>query len=140
MVNSRFTVALHVLCLLANQQGKPLTSDYIAASVNTNAVVIRRLLAVLRKADLVKSQPGATGGWELVPKPRDITLGQVYQLIRPGMVFALHSKQPNPRCPVGKHIQRGLFGHYRRAQAAMEAELERATIAEVLHDVLANAT
>jgi Rrf2 family protein len=137
MVNCRFTVAIHVLCLLAAQHPQPLTSEFIAGSVNTNPVVIRRILAVLRKAGLVKSQPGVNGGWELVAKPSSITLGRVYQLIRPGTVFALHSRQPNPRCPVGKNIQRGLGSHYQKAQAAMEAELAHSTIADVLQDVLA---
>lgn len=139
MVNCRFTVAIHVLCLLAAQQPPPLTSEFIAGSVNTNAVVIRRILAALRKAGLVKSQPGVSGGWELVAKPSSITLARVYQLIRPGTVFAFHSKHPNPRCPVGRNIQRGLLGHYRKAQAAMEEELAHSTIADVLRDVVAAA-
>jgi hypothetical protein len=52
-------------------------------------------------------------------------------------VFAFHSKHPNPRCPVGRNIQRGLLGHYRKAQAAMEEELAQSTIADVLRDVVA---
>lgn len=137
MVNSRFTVAIHILCLLASQPGQALTSEYIAGSVNTNPVVIRRILGVLRKARLVTSQPGVTGGWELAAKPSAITLGQIYQIIRPGTVFALHSQKPNPRCPIGKNVQQGLAAHYRKAQSAMEAELARASIADVLNDVLA---
>jgi Rrf2 family protein len=136
MVNCRFTVAIHVLCLLAAQHPQPLTSEVIAGSVNTNPVVIRRILGVLRKAGLVKSQPGVSGGWELVAKPESITLGGLYQIIRPGAVFAMHSQQPNVLCPVGRNIQRGLGVHYQKAQAAMEAELERTSIADVLREVL----
>jgi DNA-binding IscR family transcriptional regulator len=72
----------------------------------------------------------------LLAKPEDITLGGLYQIVRPGTVFAMHSQQPNVLCPVGRNIQRGLGVHYRKAQAAMEAELDRATIADVLKDVL----
>jgi DNA-binding IscR family transcriptional regulator len=123
--------------LLAYLEGKRVTSEFVAGSVNTNPVVIRRILAALRKAGLVRSWPGVAGGWELVSKPSAITLRQIYQLIRPGTVFALHSKKPNPRCPVGRKVQQGLLGHYRRAQAAMENELAQSTISDVLHDVLA---
>ena len=137
MVNCRFTVAIHVLCLLAAQHPKPLTSGFIAGSVNTNPVVIRRLLGVLRKAGLVRSQPGVSGGWELVGKPENITLGALCQIVRPGPVFAMHSQQPNVLCPVGRNIQRGLSTHYQKAQTAMEAELDRTTIADVLKDVSA---
>lgn len=136
MVNCRFTVAIHVLCLLAAQHPRALTSGFIAGSVNTNPVVIRRILGVLRKAGLVRSQPGVNGGWELVAKPANITLGAIYQIMRPGTVFAMHSQQPNLLCPVGRNIQRGLRLHYQKAQAAMESELDRITIADVLKDVL----
>ncbi len=136
MVNCRFTVSIHVLCLLAAQRPKPVTSEFIAGSVNTNPVVIRRLLGLLRRAGLVKSQPGVSGGWELVARPERITLGGLYQVVRPGTVFAMHRQQPNVLCPVGRNIQRGLRTHYQKAQAAMEAELDRTTIAEVLRDVL----
>lgn len=139
MVNCRFTVSIHVLCLLAAKQKQPLTSEYIAGSVNTNPVVIRRLLAVLRRAGLVRSQPGVSGGWVLVADPKAINLGRVYQIVNPGTVFSLHARTPNPRCPVGGNIQRGLSTHYLKAQAAMEAELARSSIADVLQDVLAKA-
>lgn len=135
MVNCRFTVAIHILCLLAANPQQPLTSEFMAASVNTNPVVIRRILARLRKAGLVKSNPGVNGGWELVVAPSKITLGGLYQIIRPGTVFAMHSQQPNILCPVGRNIQRGLSVYYQKAQAAMEAELERITIADVLNEV-----
>lgn len=136
MINSRFTVALHVLCLLAYEPAEPLTSAYIAGSVNTNPVVIRRILAVLRRAGLVTSRPGVAGGWELAAKPSAITLAHVYRLLGPGTVFAMHSKRPNPRCRVGKGIQRGLLTHYREAQTALEDALAARTVADVLREVL----
>ena len=137
MVNCRFTVAIHVLCLLAAQHPQALTSEFIAGSVNTNPVVIRRILALLRRAGWVKSQPGVSGGCQLLAKPAYISLADVYRLVRPGAVFALHSKRPNPQCPVGRNIQQGLVGHYMKAQAAMERELGQSTIADVLEDVQA---
>jgi DNA-binding IscR family transcriptional regulator len=140
MVNCRFTVSIHVLCLLASSRREPLTSEYIAGSVNTNPVVIRRLLGVLRQAGLVRSQPGVSGGWMLVPDPATVTLGRLYQIVNPGTVFSMHARPPNPRCPVGGNIQRGLSLHYHKAQTAMEAELARSTLADVLKDVLAKAS
>ena len=54
-INSRFTVTVHILALLALEQ-KPLSSKYIAASVNTNPVVIRRILGLLSRAGLVTTR------------------------------------------------------------------------------------
>jgi len=96
-----------------------------------------RFLAARRKAGLVRSRPGAAGGCEPVCRPSAITFTQIYQLIRPGTVFAMHSKRPNPRCPVGKRVQQGPLGHYRKAQAAKEHELAQSTVVDVPHDVLA---
>ena len=49
--NSQFAIAVHVLTLLAKEgEGNKLKSDYIAESVNTNPVVIRRLLGDLNQA------------------------------------------------------------------------------------------
>lgn len=136
MINSRFSVGIHVLCLLAAEHPEPLTSRFIAGSVNTNPVVIRRILAELRKAGLVKSRSGSGGGWELVAKPESITLGGLFQILRPGTVFGMHNKQPNILCPVGRGIQGALRSHFQVAQAAMETELDRTTIAGIVRTIL----
>ena len=54
--NSRMTIAVHALAwlALAQRQGhEVLTSSQVSASVNTNAVIIRRCLGDLRRAGLV---------------------------------------------------------------------------------------
>jgi Rrf2 family protein len=136
--NSRFAVAVHVLTLLARgQEGEPpVTSEYIASSVNTNPVVIRRVLGSLRAAHLVSSQGGNGGGWQLIRAPAAITLRDVYRAMEAEPPFALHHRAPNPNCPVGRHIQQALNGRFAAAARAMEAELARTTIADVLRDVL----
>src|SRR3712207_248133 len=60
--SSRFAVAVHILTLLADAGGEPVTSEYIAASVNTNPSLIRRLLSALARAGLTTSQLGTGGG------------------------------------------------------------------------------
>jgi Rrf2 family protein len=134
--NSRFAVAIHVLTLLAQSPDQPVTSDYIAGSVNTNPVVIRRLLASLRRAGLVTSQGGHGGGWMLAAPACAITLRDVYRRVSDTSLFALHNRQPNQRCPVGRNIQRSLTAHFMQASSAMQDELGRTTIADILNDVV----
>jgi DNA-binding IscR family transcriptional regulator len=62
MVNSKLTVGVHILALLAMMGETQLTSEQIAGSVNTNPVVIRRLLGLLRTAGYVESTSGPGGG------------------------------------------------------------------------------
>jgi Rrf2 family protein len=134
--SSRLTVAIHVLTLLALEGGEaPLTSELIASSVNTNPVVIRRLLGVLREANLVRSTGGPGGGWRLVVPAKGITLRDVFRAVEGRELFPLHAATPNPRCPVGRTIQAALGARYDDARLALERELAHTTILDLLDDV-----
>jgi Rrf2 family protein len=135
--NSRFTVAIHILTLLAHNGRDALTSEYIAGSVNTNPVVIRRLFASLRAAKLVASHGGVGGGWQLLRSPETITLKDIFQAVERGSLFPLHSNLPNPRCPVGGTIQRALKTHFESAQLALEKDLAHITVADLVKEVKA---
>jgi Rrf2 family protein len=134
-VSTRFTVALHILTLLASSPNQALTSAYIAGSVNTNPVVIRRLLGLLRRAGFVSSQGGAGGGWKLARAAEFITLASVRRAVNESSPFSLHSQPPNPACPVGRNIQGALLGIYGEAERALEDRLARTTVHELLRSV-----
>ena len=131
-VNSRFAVAIHILTMLAYQQPELLTSGFIACSVTTNPVVIRRVLGDLRRAGLVTSQAGNNGGWKLRREAGLITLLDAYTAVKDGALFAMHSQRPNPHCDVGKTIQNTLAGFFADAETALETQLAQHTIADVL--------
>jgi len=61
--SSRFVVAAHSLAMLAYSKGEALTSDYIAGSVNTNPVVVRRILSMLARA--LWERPSHAGSLDL---------------------------------------------------------------------------
>lgn len=132
--NLRFSVALHILTLLAAKGTGLLTSEAIAASVDTNPVVIRRVMASLRQSGLVESRPGVNGGWRL-QKPADaITLCKVFESVREEDLLAMHA-HPNPHCPIGGHIRDSLQGVFAEAEKALHSSLSNQTIADVLVDV-----
>jgi Rrf2 family protein len=126
-MNSRFSVAVHILTLLEQSQGEPVTSEYLAGSVNTNSSFIRRLLSALNRAGLTTAQMGTGGGALLARPAAGITLLDVYRALDEGEVFRLH-EQPNPACPVGRNIQAELHDRFGAATRAMEDELARTTI------------
>ena len=136
-VSTRFTVALHILTLLALAPGQAMTSEFIASSVNTNPVVVRRLMAVFRRQGIVTSQPGAGGGWLMTTAPEELTLRDVRRVVQEGSPFSMHSQPPNSRCPVGRNIQKALLPIYSQAEEAMEAQLAQTTIASLLQQVQA---
>lgn len=138
MLSSKLSVGVHVLSLLAAMREEPLTSEFIAGSVNTNPVVIRRLLGLLRKAGHVESRGGVGGGWVLARDPGDITLLDILEAVETEPEpFGMHASQPNPRCPVGRNIQHVLRNIYRKAESAMGRELKRVTVGAVLRSVKA---
>ncbi len=134
--NSRFAVSLHVLAYLAFRRGEAVSSAEIAESVDTHAVVIRRLLSALTKAKLVKATKGAAGGFSLAIDPCEVTLLAVYRAMNPQPDRGLRHFAPNQECPIGAEIESVLDAVFRRARAKMEAELSQISLAD-LHAQLA---
>lgn len=112
-----------------------MTSDRLAGSVNTNPVIIRRILGQLKQAGLVEVR-AAAGGTYLRRDPAAITLLDVYQAVEvtDERLFTIHDK-PNPQCLVGRGIQYALEERLARAQAALEQELATTTVAQVVESV-----
>lgn len=130
--SSRFVVAAHILALLAYGGGEAMTSDYIAGSVNTNPVVVRRILAMLARAGLVITQEGAGGGVRLSRSAKDLDLRAVYAAVETDNMFALHPQAPNPDCPVGSTIQAALEPTLEAAEEALLDSLSHTTVADVV--------
>ena len=130
--SSRFVVAAHVLALLAYGKGDAMTSEYIAGSVNTNPVVIRRILAMLARAGLVVTQEGAGGGVRLAKPAKEIDLRTVHAAVESETIFALHPQPPNPACPVGSTIQAALEPTLDAAAEAVLTSLANTTLADVV--------
>lgn len=129
--NSRFAVSVHILAYLVHRAGAAVPSAEIAGSVDTNPVVIRRLLAALTKARLVTAQKGASGGFTLSGAPQNTTLRDIYHAVEPQPEYGLRNFAPNQKCPVGAKIGSILHGVFVKAQAGMESELARVTLADI---------
>jgi DNA-binding IscR family transcriptional regulator len=127
-ISSRFSIAVHILSVIAISP-QECTGDFIADSVNTNPVIIRRIIGMLKKAGLVEVRPGV-GGASLLKGSDQITLLDVYravEVIEDGELFNFHD-QPNPACPVGRNIESALRTEMVEAQTAMEMRLAQVTL------------
>ena len=133
--NSQFAVAVHILAMLASNSEENMKSEWIAGSVNTNAVVIRRLLCDLRQSNLVVSQKGASGGTKLAKKAEEITLSDIYAAVSPGEVFSLNRQKPSQDCPVGKNIESVLCHLQKDIDHAIEAKLDLHTLADIIRAI-----
>jgi DNA-binding IscR family transcriptional regulator len=138
-ISSRFSVAIHILSLLEINKDGVSTSEYISGSVNTNPVVIRRIMGMLNKAGLVEVRTGVAGA-KLSRQLDQITLLDVYRavhVVEEDGLFAVHD-HPNPDCPVGKNIQSAIEPIFSSAQKAMENTLAAVTLQDVVDEISAN--
>ncbi|MDQ1914488.1 Rrf2 family transcriptional regulator [Paenibacillus sp. GD4] len=132
-ISTRFSIAVHTLSLIAVSP-KDCTGDYIAGSVNTNPVVIRRIMGMLKKAGLVDVRPGV-GGATLLKDPDRITLLDVYRAVNvteENQLFRIH-ENPNIHCPVGRNIEHVLQEELKDAQLVMEQRLAQTTLEHLIH-------
>ena len=130
--SSRFAVAVHVLTLMAWADEESLKSEQVAESVNTNPVVIRRMLCELAESNLVVSQTGAFGGSRLAREPEKITLLDIYHAVEAPGVFSLHRHPPSRRCPVGVNIGTVLNNVLGEVDSAVENVLANITIKDIV--------
>src|SRR5882672_1428214 len=135
----RFAMAVHVLAVLAYKEGDRITSALLASSVNTNPVIIRRLLLALQRAKLVETCKGAGAGSRLSRSPRRINLADVYLAVESAEPFANPARRPNSACPVGHCIREALDKVFASAQNALERDLEKTSLADVINTVNASA-
>jgi len=130
-ISSRFTVAVHILSLIAIQSDTLCTSEWIAGSVNTNAVVIRRITGMLKKAGLVNVTSG-TGGATLNKDLKDILdVYRAVEVVEEGELFQFQ-ENPNINCPIGANIQGVLELILIKAQEAMETVLKDVNMEELV--------
>lgn len=131
MKDTKFTVAIHILVMLATTK-QPLNSDDLAQSVGTNASYIRKVMALLKNAQIIESQRGKSG-IELLKEPTDLTLLDVYEAVEEEQpqIFQIH-QNPNKDCLVGRNIKQVVFPFLSRA----EKELRDSLASDRLSDVI----
>jgi Rrf2 family protein len=137
VTNSRFAVATHVLLALGLHPGERLSSAWLATTVNTNPVVIRRLLGALQRAGLVATTSGKTGGTELARSPEAITLRDVYDAVNDGELFPLSPSPPNRKCALSCSMKGVLLPVFRSAEAALAKHLEGTTLSQLAAQIAA---
>ncbi len=136
-ISSRFSVAVHTLALLEEFKEQRLTSEFIAGSVGTNPVVIRRILSMLKANKLIDVQAGAAGGAKLTKALKDISLLDIYKavsVIKGDNLFSIHEK-PHPDCAVGGHIQGVLVQSLGSVQQQMEAALDATYMSDIMNNI-----
>ena len=112
-----------------------LDSHTLAVSVNTNPVVVRRLLQALRRARLVETSTGRHGGSKLVKDPARISLLDIYEAVQPRSVIAVNERKASKSCRVSFNMKRIMISVAESADDAVRKRLRGITLRQLVRQI-----
>lgn len=131
--DSRLSGVLHVLLHMAEEDA-PMTSEELAKAMQTNPVVVRRILGGLRDAGFVHSEKGHGGGWTIARDLSEITMRDVYDAIGRPRLMAMGNRTEAPGCLVEQAVNAALDTGFREAEALLLARFGEVTLAALAAD------
>lgn len=129
--STRLSDAIHILLFIYLNQETRLSSDQIAKSICTNPSYVRRLMAEMKEAGLIRSMRGQANPM-LQRSPDSITLLDVYRAVEDQKPLLHLDTHTNPECGVGVNIQLALQEHYDRIQEIAEKAMGETSLQDIL--------
>lgn len=115
--------------------GRVVTSEALAPMMTTNPVVVRRTMAGLRAAGIVRSEKGHGGGWSLARDLDAVTLADVHDALGTKTLFSIGHRNESPGCVVEQAVNRAVGDALAEAEALLLAQLRRTTLADLAADI-----
>ncbi|NLR99238.1 Rrf2 family transcriptional regulator [Rhizobium sp. P38BS-XIX] len=132
--DSRLSDVLHILLHIAFERA-PVTSETMASSLNTNSVVVRRIMAGLRDRGYVRSEKGHGGGWVLSRELSEITLLDIYLALGSPALVSFGRRSDTSECLVEQAVNANLDQTLQEAQRLMLARFGEITLDRLAADV-----
>lgn len=134
--DSRLSDVLHILLHMAYET-RPVTSEALAGSLNTNSVVVRRIMAGLRDQGYVRSEKGHGGGWALSCDLSNVTLLDIYRALGSPVLVSLGKRSDASDCLVERAVNANLDQTRQEAELMMITRFGEITLAKLYADVQA---
>ncbi|MGF0239018.1 Rrf2 family transcriptional regulator [Rhodococcus sp. IEGM1300] len=131
--DTRLSRMLHVLIHMARHE-KPATSETIAQMLGTNAVVVRRTMALLKEQGYVRSEKGHHGGWTMTKPLAEMTLLNIHEALGSSSLFAIGLSTDHPECLVEQAVNAALTEAFEAAQALLIERLGSVTLEQLADD------
>lgn len=132
-MDTKFSIALHILVYI-EETTNIVTSELLAKSVGTNASHIRKIISLLKDADIIKSQQGKKG-IILNIKATDLTLDKVYFAVYPEKEIIHIHDTSNQDCPVGTNIKDALLPIFEESEKQLILNLKNKTLQSLIEDM-----
>ena len=127
-MNSEFSVAVHSLVFL-NHRGTTLSSEELAKNVCTNPARIRKIMAKLKKAELVATKEGIDGGYHFIRDPSTVTLREVSEALEMRFVSATwQSGDTDMKCLIASGMAAIMDDIYGQLDQLCQVHLDGITI------------
>ncbi|WP_313033871.1 RrF2 family transcriptional regulator [Massilia alkalitolerans] len=131
--DSKLSSVLHVLLHLAHSD-HPMTSEEMARFLDTNPVLVRRVLAGLRERGYISSNRGHGGGWSLTCDLAKVTLRDIYEAVGAPSFFAMGNRSEKTACLVEQSVNAALGNAFDEAEALLLRQLGDVTLADLSQD------
>jgi DNA-binding IscR family transcriptional regulator len=128
--DSRLSSVLHALLHMAEHDGL-MNSDQLAKCMDTNPVVVRRTMGLLRDHGIVAAARGHAGGWSIAADLKKITLRDLYEALGEPAVFAMGHRNENPTCLVEQSVNHMLDDAYVEAERLLLERFAAVTLADL---------
>lgn len=132
-MDTKFSIALHVLAYI-EETGSTVTSELLAKSVGTNASHIRKILALLKDANIIESQQGKKG-ITLKIKANELSLDKIYFGVYPEKELLHIHDTANPDCPIGATIKKALLPIFEASERQLVLNLKSKTLKSLIEDM-----
>jgi DNA-binding IscR family transcriptional regulator len=115
---------------MAREDG-PISSERLGEMLGTNAAVVRRTMAGLRRAGYVQTERGSQGGWMIACDLAEVTLLDVYQAVGETTLFAIGNDRDHPDCAVEQVVNAAIADALREAETLLLNRLGAITLSEL---------
>lgn len=133
--DSKLSGVLHVLLHMAQHPDRLFTSEEMARSMDTNPVVIRRIMAGLRDRGYLRSEKGHGGGWTLSCDLAKVTFRDIYTALDAPALLAIGNRTESPGCVVEQAVNAALGSAFDAAEALLLERFGEVTLANLATDV-----
>lgn len=130
---SEYAVRAALELAAAHAGGGPVKADAISRSQEIPAKFLEAILLDLRRADLVRSQRGAVGGYWLARRPEEVRIADVIRAVDGPLAYV---RGERPEQVAYRGASEHLAAVWVALRASIRAVLETTTLADLLDGTL----
>lgn len=134
-MTAEFIVAVHAIVFL-NHRKEYMSSEKIAENVCTNPARIRKVMAELKKANLVEAKASFVGGYAFHKDPQTVTLYDIFQATSKQIVkVSWRSGDHSADCPISQKMEGIMNQVFSEVESSAKEVLQKITIGDIDEEI-----